>query len=106
MNPTFTKSNFLHGNQLPIALMNVANGRHPQFVVIDSPLTSYKPNDAYRVEQDLIRGFYESLILTPPEQQVVIVENDDPPSDLIPKMQHIHFSGPEGKGRMGFYPSP
>lgn len=88
-----------------IALMNVANGRHPQFVVIDSPLTSYKPNDTYKVEQDLIRGFYQSLVRTPPEQQIVIIENDDPPDDLIPQMKHIHFSGTAGEGRVGFYPS-
>jgi hypothetical protein len=85
--------------------MNVANGRHPQFIVIDSPLTSYKPNDTYKVEQDLIHGFYESLVRTPPEQQIIIIENDDPPDDLLPKMNHIHFSGSAGTGRVGFYPS-
>jgi uncharacterized protein with PIN domain len=87
-----------------ISLMNVANGRHPQFVVIDSPLTSYKSADAYKVEEDLIRGFYESLIATPSEQQVIIIENYEPPADLIPRMRHIHFSGPAGPGRSGFYP--
>jgi hypothetical protein len=87
-----------------IALMNVANGRHPQFVVIDSPLTSYKGADAYRVEKDVIRGFYESLIATPVDQQVIIIENDEPPDDLIARMRHIHFSGPAGQGRTGFYP--
>lgn len=87
-----------------IALMNVANGRHPQFVVIDSPLTSYKGADAYKVEEDLISGFYESLINTPAHQQIIVIENDDPPSDLIPRMRHIHFSGPSGDGRTGFYP--
>lgn len=89
-----------------VALMNVSNGRHPQFVVIDSPLTSYKGADAYTVEEDLIRGFYESLMGTPATQQVIIIENYDPPPDLIPRMRHIHFSGPAGQGRTGFYPVP
>jgi hypothetical protein len=88
-----------------IALMNVATSRHPQFVVIDSPLTSYKPRDEYRVEDDLIRGFYESLVKTLDDRQVVIIENDDPPADLIPSMKHHHFSGPDGAGRQGFYPN-
>ncbi len=78
-----------------IALMNVAMSRHPLFVVIDSPLTSYKPRDNYRVEDDLIRGFYESLVKTSCDRQVIIIENEDPPSDLIPRMNHHHFSGPK-----------
>lgn len=87
-----------------IALMNVAMSRHPLFVVIDSPLTSYKPRDNYRVEDDLIRGFYESLVKTSGDRQVIIIENEDPPSDLIPRMNHHHFSGPNGENRQGFYP--
>lgn len=88
-----------------IALMNVATSRHPHFVVIDSPLTSYKPGDNYRVENDLIRGFYTSLATTLDDRQVVIIENDDPPADLVPSMNHHHFSGPHGAGRQGFYPN-
>lgn len=88
-----------------VALMNVAKSRHPQFVVIDSPLTSFKPADKYRVEDDVIRGFYESLVKTPDDRQVIIIENEDPPADLIPKMKHHHFSGPGGEGRQGFFPN-
>ena len=88
-----------------VALMNVARDRHPQFVVIDSPLTSYKPADKYRVEDDIIRGFYESLVENSDGRQVIIIENEDPPADLIPKMKHHHFSGPGGEGRHGFFPN-
>lgn len=87
-----------------IALMNTSNDRHPQFVVIDSPLTSYKENDNYKVDDDLIRGFYESLIATSKNQQIIIIENQDPPDDLVLKMHHHHFSGEGGMGRTGFYP--
>lgn len=87
-----------------IALMNASANRHPQFVVIDSPLTSYKPADKYKVEDDLIRGFYQSLMTTSIEKQVIIIENDDPPSDLISTIKHHHFSGPNGEDRRGFYP--
>lgn len=88
-----------------VALMNVAKSRHPQFVVIDSPLTSFKPADKYRVEDDVIRGFYESLVKTPDDRQVIIIENEDPPADLISQMKHHHFSGPGGEGRQGFFPN-
>lgn len=87
-----------------VALMNVAKSRHPQFVVIDSPLTSFKPADNYRVEDDVIRGFYEWLVNNLDDRQVIIIENEDPPADLFPKMKHHHFSGPGGEGRQGFFP--
>jgi hypothetical protein len=80
---------------------------HPGFVVLDSPLLSYKEPEG--VEDDL-RGtdlkdkFYEYLASHFGDRQVIIFENE-PPSEEIAKLPHIEkFTKNPHVGRYGFFP--
>jgi hypothetical protein len=85
---------------------------HPGFVVIDSPLTSYKKRGAgvrgadTAVSQGVEAAFWESLTSVPGDVQVVIVENKEPPSDVASAVHYEWFAGDEaGPGdRIGFIP--
>lgn len=87
-----------------MALMMQSNGRHPGLIVLDSPLTSYKGKDKYEVSKDVQRGFFEYFIKYK-ANQVIVLENKEPDDDLKSKMHYEHFSGDEGIGRCGFYPT-
>ena len=87
-----------------LALMIQARGRHPGLIVLDSPLTSYKGKDKYEANKDVQRGFFEYLIKYK-ANQVIVLENKEPDEDLKSKMHYEHFSGDEGIGRSGFYPT-
>jgi hypothetical protein len=81
---------------------------HPGFIVLDSPLVSYKDPDILGSEAAAIRkagvkeAFYRSLAAGLAHGQVIVLENEDPPSDLTDTSQH-HFSKSR-KGRYGFFP--
>jgi hypothetical protein len=85
---------------------------HPGFVVIDSPLTSYKKRGAgvrgadTAVSQGVEAAFWESLTSISSDVQVVIVENKEPPSDVASAVHYEWFAGDEaGPGdRVGFVP--
>jgi hypothetical protein len=86
-----------------VTLMLHAKDRHPRFVVLDSPLTSYREKDAYEVDEDVQQGFFQHLSSLQ-ECQIIVLENKEPPAELQSKMQYIHFAGSKGPGRAGFYP--
>lgn len=80
---------------------------HPGFVILDSPLLSYKKPES--AEDDLsgtnLNGnFYRHLLQIKRDRQVIIVENTDPPSDVELGDRVVHFSGLEGGGRFGLFP--
>lgn len=85
---------------------------HPGFVVIDSPLTSYKKRGSgvrgadTAVSQGVEAAFWESLTSISSDVQVVIVENKEPPSDVASAVHYEWFAGDEaGPGdRVGFIP--
>ncbi|WP_420132739.1 hypothetical protein [Rhodopseudomonas sp.] len=85
---------------------------HPGFVIIDSPLTSYKKRGAgvrgadTTVSQSVEVAFWESLKSISGDVQVVIVENKEPPSDVAHTVHYEWFAGDEaGPGdRIGFIP--
>jgi DNA repair ATPase RecN len=87
---------------------------HPGFVVLDSPLLSYKEPDkggkGSDGGEDDLRGsdlkelFYRYLIHLPKDRQIIIIENTDPPVDVQTMEQVTHFSGAKGVGRPGFFP--
>lgn len=85
---------------------------HPGFVVIDSPLTSYKKRGAgvhgadTAVSQGVEAAFWESLTTISSAVQVVIVENKEPPSSVASAVHYEWFGGDEaGPGdRIGFIP--
>jgi hypothetical protein len=81
---------------------------HPGFVVIDSPLLSYRGgDDEVNPEEDLKQtgvdaAFYRWLASDLPAGQVIIIENRDAPSDLEGELT-LHQFG-TGIGRYGFFP--
>jgi hypothetical protein len=87
---------------------------HPGFVVIDSPLTSYKkrgtgiPGLDRTVNQGVEAAFWESLATISNDVQVLIIENKEPPSDVASAVHYEWFAGDEaGPGdRVGFIPKP
>ncbi len=85
-------------------------GRHPGFVVLDSPLTTYKQADKDRGEEDqsivadMIYAFYRDLCDSYKDRQIIIFDNQEPDSDLRPMMNYAHFSKNKNVGRYGFFP--
>lgn len=89
-----------------------ANNRpHPGFVVIDSPLTSYKRgSDATvidGVDAGLEAGFWSSLPKTSKDVQIVVIENKEPPAAVQAGTHYEWFAGLDAKDgdRVGFVPS-
>lgn len=80
---------------------------HPGFVVLDSPLLSYKEPES---AEDDLRGtnlnsnFYSYLLNLDVKSQVIIIENTDPPSDIELGSRVEHFSGLLNEGRFGLFP--
>lgn len=85
-----------------------ANGRpHPGFVVLDSPLVTYRPpragedQDAVELDARVGSAFYADLAGSF-DGQVVIMENVDPPANLNTATQDIEFTRNPTLGRFGF----
>jgi hypothetical protein len=79
---------------------------HPGFVILDSPLLSYKEPDGEDDDlrhTDLKQRFYHLLKGLPEDQQVIIVENTDPPADVQLLPQAIKFTSNPGDGRAGLF---
>jgi hypothetical protein len=85
---------------------------HPGFVVIDSPLTSYKKKGANSrgADEAISHGvevaLWESLTSISSDIQVIIIENKEPPPDIASAVHYEWFAGNEaGPGdRVGFIP--
>ncbi|SDO46289.1 hypothetical protein SAMN04489798_3013 [Pseudomonas arsenicoxydans] len=95
-----------------LGLMNLLkpSGRHPGFVVLDSPLTTYKEGDPEpedddeEVAADVIYAFYQDIADNFKDSQVIIFENKEPDMVLIPQMNYQHFTKSRKNGRYGFFP--
>lgn len=87
-------------------------GRHPGFVILDSPLTTYKKQDESQVASNnevflannLIYAFYRDLCDYYSGKQIIVLDNQEPDEDLYESMNYIHFSGNDSVGRYGFFP--
>ncbi|MFY9958912.1 AAA family ATPase [Bradyrhizobium sp.] len=82
---------------------------HPGFVVLDSPLLSYREPDSAADDlrgTDLNDAFYGYLGSLPDDRQVIIVENTDPPAAIQTSQKAIKFTGIKGTGRAGYFPEP
>lgn len=90
------------------------NLKHPSFLVLDSPLTSYKERDHTaldtddskdQIPEDIQNGFYRSIanLQNIHEVQIIVIDNKDPPEDVKSKITYEHFSKNQSKGRYGFY---
>lgn len=81
---------------------------HPGFVMLDSPLVTYRPPDHSRDDdaeppEDVVRAFYCDLHDNL-DGQVIIVENIGPPDPLTLGAVSIRFTKQVGDGRYGFLP--
>lgn len=91
-------------------MLSTANdgGRHPGFVVLDSPLTTLregtKSEGQDEVSGEVQQAFFEHLATLGDDVQVVILENKEPPSRLVNQIRFERFDGGEGGGRAGFFP--
>lgn len=105
-----------------IGLMRFCRSRslpHPGFVVLDSPLTTYRrrggtplgemDHDAEgegEAPEDMQRAFFENLAESAAElgEQIVLLENKEPPAHVIEHANYVQFTGIPGTGRAGFIP--
>lgn len=106
---------YLSGFMVAVLLFCLKNNlKHPNFLVLDSPLTQYKERDAEKnigereekIPEEIQNKFYESLanLKDINKVQIIVIENKDPPEDVMDKINHAHFSKNEKVGRYGFYP--
>lgn len=85
---------------------------HPFFLVLDSPLTTFKAKDIEKnapeekIPEDIEGEFFRSLAkdCASRELQILVLENKDPKEILRENINLLHFSGNSGVGRYGFYP--
>jgi peptidoglycan hydrolase CwlO-like protein len=80
---------------------------HPGFVVLDSPLLSYREPDNADDDlrgTDLNSAFYTYLSAIEPDRQVIIIENTDPPGNVQASSQSVKFTGRTDTGRFGLFP--
>lgn len=76
---------------------------HSGFVVLDSPLTSYKEEDAQedKTPKELQQKFFESLSSS--KCQIIVIENEKPQPTVIEKINYIEFTKSKSYGRYGFF---
>ncbi|MEV4249518.1 hypothetical protein AB0J63_39655 [Streptosporangium canum] len=81
---------------------------HPGFVVLDSPVVTYRGPLSEDVDEDValtsnvVDHFYRDMLNFP--GQAVIIENGDPPADVISQARIYRFAG-TGSSRPGFFPT-
>lgn len=81
---------------------------HPYSVVLDSPLTTYhgkESDDGEDVEQNMQDSFFRSLSRISDDKQLIVFDNKVPPNEIIKNINYIYFSGEDGQGRKGFFPT-
>lgn len=83
---------------------------HPGFIVLDSPLVTYRPpgrNSQAQLDQSLPAGivadFYRDIQASF-DGQVIVMENLDPTEPLGPDAVDVVFTKEIGSGRYGFLP--
>ncbi len=85
-------------------------GRHPDFIILDSPLTTYRAgdddenDDEVQLKKNMIFAFYIDLCESFNDKQIIVFENQEPDEDLKSKMTYYHFSKNKDIGRYGFFP--
>ncbi|OBC04450.1 hypothetical protein A5784_12810 [Mycobacterium sp. 852013-50091_SCH5140682] len=81
----------------------------PGFVVLDSPLVTYREPDvddpawADNAPRTTSEAFYEDLA-TRDDVQLIVIENISPPGDLNDSINHIAFTLNPNEGRIGLFP--
>jgi hypothetical protein len=95
-----------------IAVMEQAlkmNSPHLGFVVIDSPVLTYRDPKHGKATSDTIavtvaEKFFSWMTKWRGPGQLVVFENEEPDGNVLNQIPHTLFVGPHSKGRQGFYP--
>ena len=109
------ESGYIRFSAFVIGLMNYLCGknRHAGFLVLDSPLTTYKERDEISsceegeqafIANNLIYAFYRNLCDFYNDKQIIVLDNQEPSKDIQDSMNYVHFSKNEHIGRYGFFP--
>lgn len=95
-----------------IAIMDYCSSHnlsHPGFVILDSPLTTYKERDRQAnlknedVSNSVKAQFFYNLSRVCKHKQIIIFDNEIPPKDIVDITYH-HFTGNKEIFRTGFIP--
>ena len=79
---------------------------HPGFVVLDSPLTTYKGKKSQEdVNGDIQDAFFSDLASLVNNMQIIILDNKEPSSEVKEKINFEEFTKDENNGRYGFFPN-
>ncbi|MEN6411950.1 MAG: hypothetical protein ABFC84_04170 [Veillonellales bacterium] len=82
---------------------------HPTFIIVDSPLTTYKEKDKKQgeINEEVIdnvkRSFFENLSKINNDCQIIIFDNVVPPKS-VSNINYHHFTGNDDIDRTGFIP--
>lgn len=83
---------------------------HPGFVVLDSPLVTYRAPEEHDAADNALPGDFAARFYADVQDgiagQVVVLENIDPPEGLAADTVDIVFTKSEQSGRYGFFPIP
>lgn len=83
------------------------NKRHPGFVILDSPLTTYHSTqlreDGDEVSRDLQNGFFTYLSNIANDRQIIVFDNKTPAPSLSKKFNYVEFSKFDSNLRKGFF---
>jgi hypothetical protein len=84
---------------------------HPGFVVLDSPLTSYRRSPSRNqtdgpISASIEVAFWNSLAKLKSDTQIIIIENKEPPSEVTRAVNYDWFAGDTAQPgqRSGFIP--
>jgi hypothetical protein len=102
---------FLHG-AFTIGLMHYCRANklpHPGFVVLDSPITSYREGKEEEAEDeaptDVQAAFWDNLSQWSGDEQIILIENKEPTESARKLGNYLHFFGNKSlTGRKGFFP--
>jgi hypothetical protein len=89
-----------------IALLQETNRKnlpHPGFIILDSPLVTYREPQEHMGE-GVKAAFYRNLAATVAPAQVIILENVEPPEDLKTSIAFEGFTKSRTTGRYGLFP--
>ncbi|MFS0687815.1 AAA family ATPase [Sporosarcina sp. 179-K 8C2 HS] len=83
---------------------------HPGFVILDSPVTTFKEakqkskdNDDEIVPNNIQQSFFEDLAKNYKDTQIILFENKVPPININKDINLIEFTKDHTQGRFGFY---
>lgn len=89
-----------------IALLRLCrrqNLAHPGFVILDSPLITYRQPDEY-IGKDLKPAFYRDLAAMADDVQIIVLEHEEPPVELEQSIHLTRFTKSRSYGRYGLLP--